>query len=353
MMAANFTPGKVALIGSGETAATGGKVFEVLARSQSVPLRVAVMETPAGFELNAEQVAGRVSSYLQSRLQNYAPVLNQIPARKRGTIQSPDNAEILQPLLTSELIFMGPGSPSYAVRQLRGSLAWKMIHARLLSGAAVAFASAATVAAGCCAIPVYEIYKVGEDPYWNPGLDLLGPFGLRLAVVPHWNNSDGGAELDTSHCFIGTPRFELLRADLDPEVTILGIDEHTGLVLDLQEQTCEVLGVGAVHITPPDGVQTDYPAGSRFAIQALGSFCLPELAQTGVDAQIWAEMQQALAELAAATPEIPAEVQSLVDARQQARADKDWPRSDHLRDELAALGWRVLDTPQGAVVERL
>ena len=45
--------------------------------------------------------------------------------------------------------------------------------------------------------------------------------------------------------------------------------------------------------------------------------------------------------------ELPAGAQELLDARAAARADKDFAASDRLRDELAALGVAVRDTPAG------
>ena len=44
---------------------------------------------------------------------------------------------------------------------------------------------------------------------------------------------------------------------------------------------------------------------------------------------------------------LPAEIQEMVDARAQARKEKNWKRSDELRDALAAAGYIVKDTPQG------
>jgi len=44
---------------------------------------------------------------------------------------------------------------------------------------------------------------------------------------------------------------------------------------------------------------------------------------------------------------IPAEVTTLVEQRQHARAAKNWAESDRLRDEIAALGWIVKDTKDG------
>jgi hypothetical protein len=189
-----MTIGRIAFLGSGETSLAGGRIFESLARLITDPLRVAVMETTAGFELNSAQVAGRVGEFLKTRLQNYRPVIDVIPARKLGTEFSPDNPEILQPLLTANLIFMGPGSPSYAVRQLRGTLAWDIIRARHRLGATLVFASAATISVGAWALPVYEIYKVGEDVHVKGGLDFFGDFGLHLSFIPHWNNAEGGLD---------------------------------------------------------------------------------------------------------------------------------------------------------------
>jgi cysteinyl-tRNA synthetase len=45
--------------------------------------------------------------------------------------------------------------------------------------------------------------------------------------------------------------------------------------------------------------------------------------------------------------ELPAGAQALLDARAQARTDKDWAASDSLRDELASLGVLVADSKDG------
>jgi cysteinyl-tRNA synthetase len=44
---------------------------------------------------------------------------------------------------------------------------------------------------------------------------------------------------------------------------------------------------------------------------------------------------------------IPPQVQMLLEARQQARANRDWLAADNLRSQIAALGWKVVDTPAG------
>src|SRR5512147_2067212 len=118
-MVVNMKLGQIAFLGSGETSLAGGRIFESLARRLDQPLRIAIVETPAGFELNSDQVAGRVGDFLRNRLQNYKPIIDIVPARKRGTEFSPDKPEILNPLLYANMIFLGPGSPTYAVRQLK------------------------------------------------------------------------------------------------------------------------------------------------------------------------------------------------------------------------------------------
>jgi cysteinyl-tRNA synthetase len=49
----------------------------------------------------------------------------------------------------------------------------------------------------------------------------------------------------------------------------------------------------------------------------------------------------------------PADVVELAEARQQARAERDFPEADRLRDEIAALGWEVRDVPDGFELVRL
>ncbi len=45
--------------------------------------------------------------------------------------------------------------------------------------------------------------------------------------------------------------------------------------------------------------------------------------------------------------EAPAEIRALADERWQARAEKNWARSDELRDQLAELGWTIKDAKDG------
>jgi cyanophycinase-like exopeptidase len=341
-----MTLGQIAFLGSGETSLAGGRIFETLARLLPDPPRVAVMETPAGFELNSATVAGRVADFLKTRLQNYSARVDVIPARKRGTDFSPDDPKIFQPLLHANMIFMGPGSPTYAVRQLQGTLAWDIIRARQRLGATLVFASAATISVSAWVLPVYEIYKVGQDVHNLPGLDLFSGFGVPLSFVPHWNNTDGGDDLDTSRCFIGMERFQQWCDMLPANHTLVGLDEHTGLIIDLEKGECTVSGVSSVSLVRACDPEI-FAAGKTFPLRELGEFKIPESPQNGISRVAWDMVQTAVQ---AEEESLGADVQALADARQRARAAQDWTESDRLRDALAGRGWTVQDTPSGQVV---
>jgi len=341
--------GLIALFGSGEIAPSGRKVHDWVMRQVPPPIRAAILETPAGFQPNSEVVAGKLAEFLNLRLQNYDPQVTVIPARKRGTPFSPDDPEIVAPLFQSNYIFWGPGSPTYAVKQLKGSLAWFLMVARHRLGAAMVLASAATFASGTFTLPVYEIYKVGEELHWVPGLDFFGAYGLTLAFVCHWNNKEGGAELDTRFGYMGRARFEQLSAMLPGEATVVGIDEHTALVMDLEAGECRAMGRGGVTVIR-SGREARFRTGQGFVVSELGPFQLPA-PEAGVPTDTWEQALAAQVEVQEQPASgVPEEVLALVEEREAARARCDWAKSDELRDRIAALGWQIRDTAAGAEV---
>ena len=338
-----MTLGQIAFLGSGETSLAGGRIFETLARNIREPLRIALMETPAGFELNSAQVVGKVGDFMKTRLQNYKPVVNVIPARKKNSAYSPNDPEIVKPLLYANIIFMGPGSPTYAIRNLKDTLTWDVIRARHRLGATLIFASAATISIGAHALPVYEIYKVGQDVHAVGGLDLFSDFGLHVSFIPHWNNADGGVDLDTSRCFIGMDRFaewcNLVPADNET----IGLDEHTGLIMDFETGLCEVSGVSSVSLVRECNPEM-YASGSKFPLGELGEFRIPDPIEKDIPTHVW--------DMCLNAPPLdddqPSEhVITLVEQRVLARANRNWAESDKLRDEIAALGWTVQDSKDG------
>jgi len=86
----------------------------------------------------------------------------------------------------------------------------------------------------------------------------------------------------------------------------------------------------------------DLPAGLRTLAQASP----PDQASV-------LQLAAAQAERMAATTEDPSRlIDLLVSARQLLREAKQWSASDRVRDDLAALGIEVRDTPDGPVWER-
>jgi hypothetical protein len=340
-----MTLGQIAFLGSGETSLAGGRIFESLAQNLPSPLKICVLETPAGFELNSSQVASRVADFLTNRLQNYKPQVSVIPARKKDSPFSPDDPEVCAPLLAANLIFLGPGSPTYAIRQLRGSLAWDIIRARHRLGATLVFASAATIAVGTWALPVYEIFKVGEDVYTLPGLDFFKDFDTSLSFLPHWNNAEGGSDVDTSRCFVGMERFEQWCAMLPTDHTTLGLDEHTGVILDFTHRSCKVIGVSSVHLVRKCDPNI-YTAGADLSFIELGPMLPPDPINMGIPDEVWT-MVKGTGPVEAVEDAPPPEVVALAEERQAARGRKDWLAADDFRRKINALGWVIQDKAEG------
>ncbi len=343
-----MTVGQIAFLGSGETSLAGGRIFESLAKKINGPLRIALLETPAGFELNSTQVVGRVGDFMKTRLQNYKPVVDVVPARKKDTAFSPDDPAIIKPLLYANMIFMGPGSPTYAIRQLKDTLAWDVIRARHRLGATLIFASAATISVGAHALPVYEIYKVGQDVHVVDGLNFFADFGLHVSFIPHWNNAEGGVDLDTSRCFVGMDRFNEWCNLVPSENITLGLDEHTGIIMDFESGTCEISGVSSVSIVG-DCDPIMHPAGRKFPLSEIGEIKTPDPVEKGIPSQVWDMVINA----PPLDDDKPSDaVTGLAEKRLAARANKNWAESDRLRDEIAAMGWMVQDSKEGYTLVR-
>jgi hypothetical protein len=120
---------------------------------------------------------------------------------------------------------------------------------------------------GRFSLPVYEIYKVGQEIHWVDGLDVLTQFGFNLVVVPHWNNAEGGTH-DTRFCFMGKPRFQQLETLLPDDATIIGIDEHTACIIDLNAQEIDIQGIGSVTIRKK-GREIKFGKGDQIPLEAL------------------------------------------------------------------------------------
>jgi hypothetical protein len=253
----------LALVGSGETAPTMARVHRRLAALLGGSASGVILDTPYGFQENAEEITARALEYFD---RNVGLPMTVAPLRRA------DEDPLLRATATARLreagyVFSGPGSPSYALREWRATDVPQILADKLARGGIVTFASAAALTVGAHTVPVYEVYKVGEDPRWLPGLDLLGPLGLPVAVIPHYDNAEGGTH-DTRYCYLGEARLARLERDLPEGHFVLGVDSHTALVLDLEAGSAQVLGLGAVTIRAA-GRSRALPAGSEVPISDL------------------------------------------------------------------------------------
>src|ERR1700683_2106855 len=193
-------------MGSGETAPTMVKVHRSIKELLGPEASGVLLDPPYGFQRNADDLSARAVAYFRDSVG-----MKMTPAdfRTSEDLEGDKGAVLTARMAETPLLFSGPGSPTYALRQWAGTLVPGLLAEKLALGGAVTFASAAALTLGALTIPVYEIYKVGEDPRWVEGVDLLSGLGLPAVVVPHYDNAEGGTH-DTRFCYLGEERLEIL-----------------------------------------------------------------------------------------------------------------------------------------------
>jgi cyanophycinase-like exopeptidase len=261
----NSSPGTITLMSSGETSARLSPAHRAVLARIDEPLRAIFLDTPAGFQENATALAEKAVEYFKHNLQHDLNIVS-FKSKQAATLEQIN--EVAAQIRSANYVFAGPGSPTYAVRNWIGTPIADAFAAQLQSGGHLVFASSAAIAMSRHVVPVYELFKAGHDPYWVDGLDLLGLFGLELAIMPHWNNSEGGAAFDTRYCFIGKRRLKAMEDLLPESAHMIGLDENTACVFDLAAQTCEVFGSGRV-VVRRAGQEKSYPPGTTFGWEEL------------------------------------------------------------------------------------
>jgi len=264
----------VVLMGSGETSPTMVSVHrDVAARVQSVS--AVVLDTPYGFQENVAEISERARQYFARSVGLDVTV----PSGLRGPVQTVRGAQDpdagladmgLAALRGADWVFAGPGSPTYALAHWRGGPVGEALADHVRTGrAAIVFASAAACTLGAYAIPVYEIYKAGAPPQWLEGLDVLGLLGLKVAMIPHYDNAEGGTH-DTRYCYLGERRLRFLERDLADDAAVLGLDEHTAAIIDVGRDLVEVRGRGVLTVRRR-GASTVVPSGETMSLSELRS----------------------------------------------------------------------------------
>ena len=358
--------GVLALMGSGEIGPSMTKVHRNLLNRLPQPKAIS-LDTPYGFQENVPQMTEKIVQYFDVSLTTpIKPVAFQSYLASSAVARE----QFKQAINSSNYVFAGPGSPSFALAQWAPLDLAQNLREVIERGGVVCFSSAAALTIGRYTAPIYEIYKVGDAPYWLDGMDLLGLAGLNAAVIPHFDNAEGG-NYDTSCCYIGRRRLNELIAQLPEDYSVLGIDEHTAAVVDLETQTLEVIGKGAVHWISGE-TEKKFEAGQTIPLSELG---------TGIRAQAAAVVSSdpnsvedlahqaelggpnglaaiaRLATLASQGSESHIDpsplIEALVERRNRARLEKDWTLSDELRDALLLVGVEIQDGADGTTWKRI
>ncbi len=256
------------VMGSGETSPTMVTIHkELAARLGSGRHRAILLDTPYAFQENAADISARAQAYFARSVGLEVSVVSDADRTEQA---NPQARAGLAAIRSSDWVFAGPGSPSYALTRWRGNQVADAIRERIAAGTGITIiASAAAAAIGFAAVPVYEIYKVGADPHWLEGLDLLSVLGLKIALIPHYDNAEGGTH-DTRFCYLGERRLAVLERELPDDAAVLGVDEHTALIIDLATRQAEVSGRGGATVRKA-GVSTVLPAGIRIELADLAA----------------------------------------------------------------------------------
>lgn len=380
---------QIVVMGSGETSPTmvtpHQKIWtEVKADSKNAFF----LDTPFGFQENVDELANRITEYFEKSVG-----LNTNPIKLRRIDDSATEiANAVNQLRDAKWVFAGPGSPSYALKVWRETGVFQQLEKVLEQGALV-FASAAALTIGSKTIPVYEIYKAGEDPFWLDGLNIFEKFtGLDAVIVPHFDNAEGGTH-DTRFCYMGERRMRLLEKLLPESTFVIGVDEHTGVSFDLDREEVNVFGRGKLTVrkgehvwtldsgksasftelaknggvkrtvatspiqlpSAPDAVEKLLESGNVLdAVDAL-----LELDDLDRDLETRAIVHALITRLGhmAASPKVDINdvvgpyIEMLLQARQAARATGRWDEADQIRDRLTSLKVTIKDSPDGSTWE--
>ncbi len=251
-----------AVMGSGETTPTMTAAHRALkAAAGSGP--AAILDTPYGFQENADDITERTLDYFR-RSVNFTPQVASLRSEHADPVTVTKGLGLAR---QASWLFTGPGSPTYALRQWRALGVDTLLGRRLDQDGVLIMSSAAALTIGVHTVPVYEIYKVGAAPEWFQGMNLLAPFGFDVALIPHFDNAEGGNH-DTRFCYLGESRLQMLETQLSDEQWVLGVDEHTVLIFDLEADTYSVQGKGGVTVRR-SGQQAVFAAGHHGPLDEL------------------------------------------------------------------------------------
>jgi cyanophycinase len=166
-----------------------------------------------------------------------ATSLDLVPIIDKRSAADPALAERIR---RARLIYILGGFPRYLCETLAGSPAWQAAQQAYAEGAVIAGSSAG-------AMVLCEHYYDPDGDILLPGLGLIA----RACVLPHHNRS-------------GRTWAKRVRS-LAPEVTLIGIDERTGMIDDARG-TWTAWGAGQVTLYHRGGAHEIHARGESFGL---------------------------------------------------------------------------------------
>ena len=339
--------GTIAILGSGETSPNLVTVHRELLNKIPKP-NAYIIDSPFGFQENADLLVDKLKKFFNTSI---GLNINLASFRTLDDLNKPNYFKAIKELEKANFIFAGPGSPSYASKMWVGNQFENLLKQHLLSGKSAIFASAAAATLGKFTLPVYEIYKAGYEPYWEDGMSLLNIYNLNCTVIPHFNNREGGNH-DTSFSFVGKKRIELLIKQ--NYTNILGVDEHTALVIDGEKNVFKVHGKGNVTIINRNE-QIVFKPGSEYKLKLIQDFLddvdedLKNL-ESKTDNQSSLDLEKTIADLLIEIEYSKKNIErfeyiinELIKLRIQLRNDKKYEISDSIRNLLENANIEISD----------
>lgn len=219
--------GPVALVGSGEFLPVMAPIDQQLLATR--PMRVAIVPTASGLE--GESSVGRWLDLGESHFRSIDAAVVAVRALDDASANDVANAEAVA---GCGLIYYSGGDPTHAIATMDNSATWAAVVSAWNDGAALAGCSAGAMMMG----------SVSASPRRSdlaPGLGLFD----RLCVLPHFDRLDARSGMTDS-----------VRARLEADITLLGIDENTCVIVDPATGTGTVAGDGKAWLIHADARQS-------------------------------------------------------------------------------------------------
>ncbi len=157
---------------------------------------------------------------------------------------SANDKTLAEILINADLIYLLGGYPGYLEESLRETLCWSAILKAYKRGAVLAGSSAG-------AMVMCEWFLNPENKELQHGLGVIP----NMIVIPHHEN-------------IGKQWVELIQKQL-PQVTIVGIDEQTGMIRKHGEEQWNVYGKGSITVYHDNNTQKHTTRSSSFGLPSF------------------------------------------------------------------------------------